>query len=260
MTISAVLAFITQPAPTGGIDLWGLILRASLVGKIVLLVLFALSVWTWAVILTRWLQWRRVDRADQAFVRIYHRIEDPDHVDRQARQIDDSGLAVVYRQLYQQHRVLRASRGLTDTGWRESLLSTLERAKNEATETLETQLGILATAAGTSPFIGLFGTVLGVIVAFESIGRYRTADLSVVAPGIAEALVATAMGLFVAIPALVAYNVFVGKLRRYRVEMHDFGTYLMDQWSVDRGAAAASSRPSTPSVSRTERPVPSSTG
>lgn len=246
---------VTQPAPVEGIDLWGLLFRASFVGKAVLVILFVLSLWTWAVILTRWLQWRRVDRADRDFVRIYHRIEDAEHVDRQARQMDDSGLALVYRQLFQQHRMWRSVNNRLDTAWRESMLSTLERAKNEASEGLESQLGVLATAAGTAPFIGLFGTVLGVIIAFESIGRYRTADLSVVAPGIAEALIATAMGLFVAIPSLIAYNYFVSKLRKYRVELHDFGSFLMDQWSVERWKPSPTAAVEEPTLSRRESPV-----
>jgi biopolymer transport protein TolQ len=79
--------------------------------------------------------------------------------------------------------------------------------------------------------------VLGIIAAFESIGRYRTADLSVVAPGIAEALVATAMGLAAAIPALIGYNVFVQKNRRYRTELRDFGSYVLDQWVFERRLA-----------------------
>ena len=103
----------------------------------------------------------------------------------------------------------------------------IARAGLNETAKLESNLSFLATTASATPFIGLFGTVAGIIKAFESIAGARSTDLSVVAPGIAEALIATAMGLAAAIPAVIGYNYFVHQVRNFGSEMEEFSLELL---------------------------------
>jgi biopolymer transport protein TolQ len=103
----------------------------------------------------------------------------------------------------------------------------ITRAGLSETAKLEKNLSFLATTASATPFIGLFGTVWGIINAFESIGAARSTDLSIVAPGIAEALIATAMGLAAAIPAVIGYNYFEHQIRNFSSEMEEFSMELM---------------------------------
>jgi len=226
-----------QPPPGTGIDLWAILLRASWVSKGVLLVLLVFSLVSWAIILGKAFVWWRLNRLDDRFIRLFHRTKDAETLYREAYHTRASGYARVFAQLFQQRRAWDQAIPDRPIDWRRELEPAVERTTNEVLEELERQLGFLATTAGVAPFIGLFGTVLGIIAAFESIGRYQTADLSVVAPGIAEALVATAMGLAAAIPALIGYNVFVQKNRRYRTELWDFGSYVLDQWVFERRLA-----------------------
>lgn len=230
-----ILGIMLQPSGgvVTGVDLWNILLRTSLIGKSVILILFFISLAAWAIIFARWLAWRKVDRKDKDFIQVFHQSETRRILARAGR-LPESGLAQVFQQIYRGLEVTNRFHQKEYSALRDRLFTALERTINEILEPLEKSLGFLATAAGVSPFIGLFGTVLGIIAAFENIGQYRTADLSVVAPGIAEALVATAMGLAAAIPALVAYNVFVHKNRKYRSELRDFGTYLIDRWTMEK--------------------------
>ena len=195
------------------------------------------SLVSWAIILGKAFVWWRLTRLDDRFIRLFHQTKDAETLYREAYHTRASGYARVFAQLFQQWRAWDQVTPDHPIDWRRELEPAVERTTNEVLKELERQLGFLATTAGVAPFIGLFGTVLGIIAAFESIGRYRTADLSVVAPGIAEALVATAMGLAAAVPALIGYNVFVQKNRRYRTELRDFGSYVLDQWVFERRLA-----------------------
>jgi len=116
----------------------------------------------------------------------------------------------------------------TDLGGVENVSRALRRATNSEITRLEKYLTFLATTGSTSPFIGLFGTVWGIMTAFEGIGRTGSASLAVVAPGIAEALIATAIGLVAAIPAVMAYNHFQHKIRVLIKEMDNFSTEFLN--------------------------------
>ena len=104
----------------------------------------------------------------------------------------------------------------------------MQKAKSRVTTNLERYLTFLATTGSTAPFIGLFGTVWGIMSAFHSIGTTGSANLATVAPGIAEALIATAVGLFAAIPAVIAYNFFIQRVRVVTKEMENFSTDLIN--------------------------------
>ncbi|HVP28610.1 MAG TPA: MotA/TolQ/ExbB proton channel family protein [Myxococcota bacterium] len=200
------------------LDTIDLILQAGWLVKLVLLVLFTMSVVSWAIIAFKWRELKRAEQDSDAFLEVYH----DGSLDRaydSARQLVGSPLARIFGAVYAEaSRMARFSgRPVGRSGLDDAQLSVLAReitwsAQREEIR-LERGLSFLATVGSASPFIGLFGTVIGIMNAFTSIGVTGAASLATVAPAIAEALIATAVGLFAAIPATILYNVFVGKLR-----------------------------------------------
>ena len=194
-------------------DLISLVLEAGLIVKLVLLVLLAFSIASLGIIATKWWELRAADQDSEAFLEVYQREGFSEAYDA-ARHLDRSPLAVVFLTT---GRALQEARERNATDHtRDALLTQLERSvewgASAQVRRLERGLPFLATTGSTAPFIGLFGTVIGIIAAFQSIGEAGQASLSVVGPGIAEALVATATGLLAAIPAMMAYNAFGGRI------------------------------------------------
>lgn len=199
------------------LDAFDLILQAGWIVKLVLLVLAGFSVLSWALIAYKWRELRRADQDSGAFLEVY-RDGTLDAAYDAARSYDASPLAASFLAGYAElNRMARrgGQPGLYDLS--DAQVDALSRhvrwtASREALR-LERGLSFLATTGSATPFIGLFGTVVGIITAFQGIGRAGTASLAVVAPGIAEALIATAVGLLAAIPATIAYNYFLHGLR-----------------------------------------------
>ena len=199
------------------VDVLDLIFQASLVVKLVLLLLAGFSVVSWAIIFFKWRELRRAEQDSDAFLEIYHE-GSLDAAYEAARELDQSPLAAVFLAGYAEiNRVARytgkAIGDAIDETQRHALSRHIHWTATSETLRLERRLSFLATTGSATPFIGLFGTVVGIVNAFEGIGRAGSASLAVVAPGIAEALIATAVGLFAAIPATIAYNHFVSELR-----------------------------------------------
>lgn len=194
-------------------DLISLILQAGLIVKLVLIVLFVFSATSLSIIVTKWWELRAADQDSEAFLEVYQRDGFSEAYDA-ARHLDRSPLAVVFLTAAQALQEAR-ERNATDPE-RKSVITRLERSiswgANTQARRLERGMPFLATTGSTAPFIGLFGTVIGIIAAFQSIGEAGQASLAVVGPGIAEALVATAVGLLAAIPATMAYNAFGGRI------------------------------------------------
>ncbi len=198
------------------LDALSLIWQASWLVQFVLLLLVLLSVFSWAIIVFKWRELRRAAQDSEAFLEVYHE-GSFDAAYEAARQLDHSPLASMFTTVYGEMNRLARMGGKASLSVDPDQLVHLVRhiswiGTREALR-LESRLSFLATTGSAAPFIGLFGTVIGIINAFQGIGRAGTASLAVVAPGIAEALIATAVGLFAAIPATVFYNHFVGLLR-----------------------------------------------
>jgi biopolymer transport protein TolQ len=192
-----------------------LVWQASWLVQLVLLCLVLLSIFSWAVILFKSRELRRAQQDSEAFLEVYHEGSLEQAYDA-ARDLDRSPLAAVFLSAHVElKRLARASgKALTPTRANvEVLARNLGWTGSRESLRLERGFGFLATTGSAAPFIGLFGTVIGIINAFEKIGQAGSASLAVVAPGIAEALIATAVGLFAAIPATIFYNIFVGQLR-----------------------------------------------
>jgi biopolymer transport protein TolQ len=177
----------------------------------VLGVLLAFSVVSWSIILLKLFSLRKANRSSAEFTDLFWKIRRFDQVFEESRRFDKSPIAQVFRKGYQELR----SDDLT-------LEHTLRKASMAEMKELESQVSFLATVGSTSPFIGLFGTVVGIMSSFEQIGSKGSASLATVAPGIAEALVATAAGLLAAIPAVIAYNYFSNRIRLMAAEMETF--------------------------------------
>jgi biopolymer transport protein TolQ len=200
-----------------GIDALDLMLQAGWLVQLVLLILLGFSIVSWALIYTKWRELRSAGEDSEAFLEVYHD-GSLDAAYDAGRSCDASPLANVFLAGYAEiHRMAKLAGKRAGRDLSERQLQTLSQhvrwaASREALR-LERGLSFLATTGSAAPFIGLFGTVVGIINAFTGIGIAGSASLAVVAPGIAEALIATAVGLFAAIPATVFYNVFVAKLR-----------------------------------------------
>ena len=192
----------------------GLVLQAGPFGKGVLLLLIAMSVWSWAIIWDRSRRYAHVHAADRSFLGEYRRLPPNAGVELVADQHPDSILARIARvgqRSLDQHPHDPAQPLLRI----EIAQRAMERAAAEAETGLERGVAILATVGSVSPFIGLMGTVWGVMTAFLSIGSAGSASLAVVAPGIAEALITTVAGIGAAVPAVAAYNHLLGRLRDF---------------------------------------------
>lgn len=201
-----------------------LIANAGLVVKLVLLILVYFSVTSWAIIIYKTLVIQRATRDSARFLDFFWAKRRFDAISQGLDDFRHSPLAVLFRDVHQE--LLQSRRGDdvldADLGEQERVARVLRRATTSETHRLEKYLAFLATTGSAAPFIGLFGTVWGIMDAFHGIGKTGSASLAVVAPGISEALVATAIGLVAAIPAVIAYNHFLNKVNVLIGEMDNF--------------------------------------
>ncbi len=223
---SPVLSSVSEAAHS--LSLWGLFWDAEIPIKLVILSLVFASFWSWTIIFQKCMKLRFLQRAadqfedafwsggalDDLYDRIQHRPQDP--------------FATVFCVAMREWRRSLSKGGTLDSDLRVTLQQRLERAMQvtvgRETDALERHLGFLASTASSAPFIGLFGTVLGIMNSFQSIAAQQNTNLAVVAPGIAEALFATAIGLVAAIPAVIAHNKLSSDLARYANRLDAFVT------------------------------------
>jgi len=195
-----------------------LVLNAGLIVKIVLSILLFFSVFSWAIIFFKYRYISKARKETAEFLAAFRSSRKPDALFASAKRHRLSPITNVYKAVVSEGE-------MTD---RSEVRRALKRYEALEVSKLENYLGFLATTGSSTPFIGLFGTVWGIMNAFRNIGASGAASLAVVAPGIAEALIATAMGLVAAIPAVIAYNYYLGSTRRMIVEMEDFSEEILD--------------------------------
>ena len=195
-----------------------MILQAGLVVKGVLIILLLFSITSWTIIFYKWRLCSKADDESANFMKIYNVTRNPKDLYSSAKKFELSPLARLFKSVY-------SEKSLTD---KQELRRVLKRYGALESARLERYLHFLATTGSTTPFIGLFGTVWGIMNAFTGIGAAGSASLAVVAPGIAEALVTTAMGLAAAIPAVIAYNYYLSRVNRMIITMEDFSEELVD--------------------------------
>lgn len=205
-----------------------LILNSGPFAKVILVVLLVMSVYSWAVIWNRLRRYAQVERANRVFLASFRRSKPGSDCRLLCEQHPDSVLAKVA--LAGQRTLEQHPPGTADRVTRHELAQrAMDRASNEETVVLEKHVGFLATTGSVSPFVGLMGTVWGVMTSFLNIGAQGSASLVVVAPGIAEALIATVAGLAAAIPAVVGYNHLVGRLRDFANASVQFASEFIER-------------------------------
>ena len=216
-------------------SLLNMILDAGIMVKFVLLLLFIFSVVSWAIIFLKYRYYRKIKKENEVFNADYSRSTKLSDVLPAAKKYSFSTTAEVFRVGYAE--LTKINKPLNDSAQGSdeislSSLDNLERSMNKACNTemtkLESALGFLATTGSASPFIGLFGTVWGIMDTFKGIGARGSATLAVVAPGISEALIATAAGLAAAIPAVIFYNYFLNQSKNMVQEMDNFAAEFLN--------------------------------
>ena len=220
-------------------DIVNLVLHASLAAKVVLVILLIFSAISWGIIFQKFWQFGRAARQSASFLDVFRKSSKFSEVQAVCRTLAESPLVGIFQSGYTElNSQLRT--GTPDGGkpapaaGRPTLksLDSVDRALLRATTVeltkLERHITFLATTASIAPFIGLFGTVWGIMNSFQGIGAAGSSSLGVVAPGIAEALIATAAGLFAAIPAVYFYNHFTNRLKHFAAEMDDFALEFLN--------------------------------
>jgi len=225
---------VQDGAPSAGLsDMVNIVTRATLINQVVLLLLVGFSIASWAIIFLKFWAFRSVEHQTRSFLEVFRRSSKLSEVQAACPSMPASPLVGVFlaghAEIMAQFRV-----AATQPPARPVLksLDAVDRALIRAATTevskLERRLTFLATTASVTPFIGLFGTVVGILIAFERIGSTGSTNLAVVGPGISEALIATAMGLAAAIPAVLAYNHFTHRVKEFSAALDDFALEFLN--------------------------------
>ena len=216
---------VTLGTAGGDLSLWGLFIEADVVVKLVMLGLLAASVWVWAVVFEKWTSLRRVNRDADAFEDRFWSGGSLDELyDQEGAKPVHPMAAVFGAAMGEWRRSARvAGADMSRSGARDRVDRAITVTVQREMDRLERWMIFLASVGATAPFIGLFGTVWGIMHSFSAIAALHNTNLAVVAPGIAEALFATAIGLVAAIPAVLAYNKISNDLGRFASRLEGFG-------------------------------------
>ena len=223
------------------INLIHMVSNAGLMVQFVLLLLLFFSITSWAIILIKYRYIKRAYRESAAFTELFWKSRDLSNAYRQAKELQGSPIARIFRIGYVELKKIsqgsvaegddaqdQTRRMSTRFAGMDNIKRALRRAINTETTRMTQMVPFLATTGNTTPFIGLFGTVWGIMNSFHGIGLRGSASLAVVAPGISEALVATAAGLGVAIPAVISFNYFMQKIKILESELHSFSADFLN--------------------------------
>ncbi|MDX2082895.1 MAG: protein TolQ [Rickettsiales bacterium] len=218
-------------------SLFSLISEADIVVQMVMMLLLFASLWSWTIIFEKLMKFsvlkKRSDKFEESFETMV--LED---IIAEANHNNNHPLARVFlacMKEWQSNNIKQiiADGGDKKTGLKERLAGAMQVATNKSMQKLEGGLGFLAVVGSSTPFIGLFGTVWGIMNSFHGIAVSKNTSLAVVAPGIAEALLATGIGLFAAIPAVFFYNIFSGKINHFSERVQNFSTQLLNMFSKE---------------------------
>ncbi len=211
---------------------WDLIANSGPIAIGVLLLLAFFSIFSWTIVVKKWRSYKEVEGDSVHFYEEFKKKASLSEIYRDCDSYPMSPLAGIFKKGYEElHRQLASSaeaqgkKTLRNIG---GLERSLQKAAQSEMTALERSLQWLATTGAVTPFIGLFGTVIGIINAFQGLGEGSTTTIQAVAPGISEALVATAAGLFAAIPAVIFYNHFIHRLKVFGAEMDDFSAEVLN--------------------------------
>jgi len=215
-------------------EVWQLLTNTGPVARLVLLILLAFSILSWAIIFRKLRIFRTAQRESVEFLKVFRQSKRLSEIRTFCRSLKESPLPEVFQSGYREIESQATTTSTTENPGKPRIrsLEAVRRALQIGASTelgrLEKWLVWLATTGGVTPFVGLFGTVWGIIDAFHGLATAGTATLHSVAPGIAEALITTAAGLFAAIPAVIAYNVFLQRIKEFGAEIDDFSLEFLN--------------------------------
>src|SRR6201996_3395154 len=214
------------PAPPSGSAILEMLQNSGPVAMAVLGLLLIATLSSWAIMLGKWGAFKRARTQSSRFLRAFRKASKLQEIAAVSEQFKPSPLVNVFDEVYETYR--RQTGGYGPPKNTTALERAAQTASSEALTVLEERLTWLATIGAISPFIGLFGTIMGIVDAFHGLGTAGAATLRAVAPGVSEALITTAAGLIVAVPAVVAYNQFTARCREFGARMDDFSRELLN--------------------------------
>lgn len=229
-------------AHTTDLSVGTLVAQADIIVKLVIALLLGASFWCWAIIFEKWKTFRGLNYRSDKFEKLFAAGASPDQIYERLKNKSDNPMSTVFIAAMREWKdgaLKNVSRPAPDV--KAYVLRRMDQVmhavKHQAVEKMENRMIFLATVAASAPFIGLFGTVWGIMNSFQSIAASQNTTLAVVAPGIAESLLATGIGLFAAIPALIFYNMYGNEIRRYANRLEDFVGYLgtMLAYEIEHG-------------------------
>lgn len=225
MTAEAITNTATKVASSTDVSILGLISSADMISKVVMLILLFASIWSWAIIIEKYNKYKIAKAKMLNFEAVFWSGQPLDALyDRLKRAVDNPLSAIFVSAMAECKRsdMNTSENSALKIGLKERVMQSMNLVRNRETEGLEHNLSFLATVGSAAPFVGLFGTVWGIMNSFQSIALSKNTSLAVVAPGIAEALLATAIGLVAAIPAVICYNFLANRLSFLSNKMDDF--------------------------------------
>ena len=213
---------IALAEPGSQLSIWALFMQAGWVVKLVMLGLLAASIWTWAIIVDKLVSYARMRAALNRFEQVFWSGQSLEELYRTLADRKTSGMGAIFVAAMREWKKSFEKGAKSPLGLQTRIDKAMDLALTREMERLEGRLGFLATTGSAAPFIGLFGTVIGIMTSFQAIAASKNTSLSVVAPGIAEALLATAIGLLAAIPAVIAYNKLTSDVGKLGMRMEGF--------------------------------------
>ncbi len=226
MSLENASSQVVTTASSADLSIMSLIFSSDFIGKSVMLLLLLASIWSWAIIINKLLHYAQIKKRIKAFEKLFWSGKQIDALYDSVKNAIDNPLSAIFVGAIREAKKSRPSDNAKSDkiliGHKDRIIGAMHLARNRAMEKLETKLNFLATVASSAPFIGLFGTVWGIMHSFQSIATSKNTSLAVVAPGIAEALLATAIGLFAAIPATIFYNYLYSEVNNINNDVDDF--------------------------------------
>lgn len=210
-----------------------LVSHADIVVQLVMLILVIASLWSWAIIFDKITKFLVLKKRSNKFEEAFENSELLEEIYVEAKKSDNHPLARIFLSCMDEWKSNNIKQIITESAekkvsLKERLMSAMQVASNKSTQKLEAGLNFLAIVGSSAPFVGLFGTVWGIMNSFQGIAVSKNTSLAVVAPGIAEALLATAFGLFAAIPAVFFYNIFSAKINHFTERANNFSLQLLN--------------------------------
>ncbi|MGN6463993.1 MAG: protein TolQ [Rhizobiaceae bacterium] len=213
---------LTLAAPVSEVSVWALFWHAGWVVKLVMIGLLCASIWTWAIIVDKLITYTRMRAALNRFEQIFWSGQSLEDLYRTLSERKTTGMGAIFIAAMREWKKSFEKGAKSPLALQTRIDKAMDLALTREMENLEGRLGFLATIGSSAPFIGLFGTVVGIMTSFQAIAGSKSTNLAVVAPGIAEALLATAFGLLAAIPAVIAYNKLSADASKLGVRMEGF--------------------------------------